>query len=132
MLQHAYKRHAYMLQSESGKCVFVLPQCNVENQALGEVSSELLDTQVNPTVREVSGHIVLKRKDYEESSEKKSGDFLQRFQEVVAIIFEAISCAVIERMLSEDEQDVDKIGGRNNGPHVAIMPGKCKRKVNEV
>ncbi|GJS76333.1 GDP-L-galactose phosphorylase [Tanacetum coccineum] len=121
-----------VLISESGKRVFVLPQCYAEKQALGEVSSELLDTQVNPAVWEISGHIVLKRKDdYEGASEKKAWRLLaevslseERFQEVVAIIFEAISCAVIEKMLSEDEQDVDKVGGRNNGPRAAIVPGK--------
>ena len=94
------------------------------------MSSEVLDTQVNPAVWEISGHIVLKRKeDYEEASEKKAWRLLaevslseERFQEVVAIIFEAISCAVTERM-SEDEQD-DKVGGRNNGTRAAIMPGK--------
>ncbi|PWA56833.1 GDP-D-glucose phosphorylase 1 [Artemisia annua] len=120
-----------VLISESGKRVFVLPQCYAEKQALGEVSSEVLDTQVNPAVWEISGHIVLKRKeDYEGASEKKAWRLLaevslseERFQEVVALIFEAISCAVIERM-SEDEQDVDKVGGRNNGTQAAIMPGK--------
>nr|GEY85975.1 GDP-L-galactose phosphorylase 1-like [Tanacetum cinerariifolium] len=38
-------------------------QCYAEKQALGEVSAELLDTQVNPAVWEISGHMVLKRKE---------------------------------------------------------------------
>ena len=45
-------------------------QCYAEKQALGEVSQDLLDAQVNPAVWEISGHMVLKRKkDYEEATE---------------------------------------------------------------
>ncbi|GMP65251.1 hypothetical protein CsSME_00026136 [Camellia sinensis var. sinensis] len=36
-----------VLISDSGKRIFLFPQCYAEKQALGEVSSELLDTQVN-------------------------------------------------------------------------------------
>ena len=74
-------------------------QCYAEKQALGEVSSELLDTQVNPAVWEISGHMVLKRKkDYEEASEENAWRLLaevslseERYQEVNALIFEAIA-----------------------------------------
>lgn len=46
-------------------------QCYAQKQARGEVSHELLDTQVNPAVWEMSGHIVLKRrKDFVEASEE--------------------------------------------------------------
>lgn len=74
-------------------------QCYAEKQALGEVNAELLDTQVNPAVWEISGHMVLKRKkDYEEASEENAWRLLaevslseERFQEVNALIFEAIA-----------------------------------------
>lgn len=64
------------------------------------MSTELLDTQVNPAVWEISGHIVLKRKeDYEGASEANAWRLLaevslseERFQEVTALIFEAIGC----------------------------------------
>ncbi|KAK9269374.1 hypothetical protein L1049_001146 [Liquidambar formosana] len=88
-----------VLISDCGKRVFLLPQCYAEKQALGEVSAELLDTQVNPAVWEISGHMVLKRKkDYEEASEENAWRLLaevslseERFQEVNALIFEAIA-----------------------------------------
>lgn len=64
---------------------------------MGEVSQELLDTQVNPAVWEISGHIVLKRRnDYEEASETSAWKLLaevslseERFEEVKAYIFSA-------------------------------------------
>lgn len=79
-------------------------QCYAEKQALGEVSPELLDTQVNPAVWEISGHIVLKRReDYDEASEGNAWRLLAevslseaRFEEVKAMIFEAIACPVVE------------------------------------
>lgn len=88
-----------VLISDCGKRIFLSPQCYAEKQALGEVSSELLDTQVNPAVWEISGHMVLKRrKDYDEASEENAWRLLaevslseERFQEVTALIFEAIS-----------------------------------------
>ncbi|KAK9057190.1 hypothetical protein SSX86_024557 [Deinandra increscens subsp. villosa] len=121
-----------VLISESGKRVFVLPQCYAEKQALGEVSAELLDTQVNPAVWEISGHMVLKRKeDYEGASEKKAWRLLEevslseeRFQEVMAIIFETISCAAVEKMSPEDKQDAEEVGGVNSDHHAAIVSGK--------
>ncbi|KAK8983389.1 hypothetical protein V6N11_073807 [Hibiscus sabdariffa] len=87
-----------VLISDRGKRIFLLPQCYAEKQALGEVNSELLDTQVNPAVWEISGHMVLKRrKDYDEASEENAWRLLaevslsdERFQEVNALIFEAI------------------------------------------
>lgn len=77
-----------------------MKQCYAEKQALGEVSSELLDTQVNPAVWEISGHMVLKRKeDYEGASEENAWRLLaevslseERLEEVKELIFEAISC----------------------------------------
>ncbi|XP_059662450.1 GDP-L-galactose phosphorylase 1-like [Cornus florida] len=89
-----------VLISDSGKRIFLLPQCYAERQALGEVSPDLLDTQVNPAVWEISGHMVLKRKkDYEEASDENAWRLLaevslseERFQEVKALIFESIGC----------------------------------------
>ncbi|XP_057977607.1 GDP-L-galactose phosphorylase 2-like [Malania oleifera] len=89
-----------VLISDSGKRIFVFPQCYAEKQALGEVSAELLDTQVNPAVWEISGHMVLKRKeDYEDAAEENAWRLLaevslseERFQEVKALIFETIAC----------------------------------------
>ncbi|KAJ0751348.1 putative GDP-L-galactose/GDP-D-glucose: hexose 1-phosphate guanylyltransferase [Helianthus annuus] len=118
-----------VLISDSGTRVFLLPQ------ALGEVSPELLDTQVNPAVWEISGHMVLKRKqDYEGASEDNAWRLLAevslseaRFQEVVALIFEAISCVVTENVSvpNEDEQDVEDVDALNNGSHqTAIVAGK--------
>lgn len=124
-----------VLISDSGRRVFLLPQCYAEKQALGEVSSELLDTQVNPAVWEISGHMVLKRKeDYDGASEENAWRLLaevslseERFQEVIAIIFEAISCAVSETrsLVDEDEQDLEDVDELNDGPHQAgIVAGK--------
>lgn len=93
-----------VLIADSGRRIFLLPQCYAEKQALGEVSPELLDTQVNPAVWEISGHIVLKRReDYDEASEGNAWRLLAevslseaRFEEVKAMIFEAIACPVVE------------------------------------
>uniref|UniRef100_A0A453HKL0 GDP-L-galactose phosphorylase 1 n=2 Tax=Aegilops tauschii TaxID=37682 RepID=A0A453HKL0_AEGTS len=86
-----------VLISDSGRRIFVFPQCYAEKQALGEVSQDLLDTQVNPAVWEISGHIVLKRRtDFKEASEASAWRLLaevslseERFEEVKACIFEA-------------------------------------------
>lgn len=72
-------------------------QCFAEKQAQGEVSQELLETQVNPAVREISGHIVLKRReDFENALEDYAWRLLaevslseESFQEVKAHISEA-------------------------------------------
>ncbi|KAJ6797286.1 GDP-L-galactose phosphorylase 1-like [Iris pallida] len=86
-----------VLISDSGRRVFLFPQCYAEKQALGEVSEELLVTQVNPAVWEMSGHMVLKRKeDYEGASEDYAWRLLAevslsegRFQEVKKLVLEA-------------------------------------------
>lgn len=108
-------------------------QCYAEKQALGEVSAELLDTQVNPAVWEISGHMVLKRKeDYEEASEENAWRLLaevslseERFQEVKAIIFEAISCSLDEdgsasKSLDEAVEEADPL---NKGPRSGMVTG---------
>ncbi|CAN8326060.1 unnamed protein product [Cochlearia groenlandica] len=87
-----------ILISDCGRQIFLMPQCYAEKQALGEVSPELLETQVNPAVWEISGHMVLKRKeDYEGATEENAWRLLaeaslseERFKEVNALIFEAI------------------------------------------
>ncbi|KAI4366167.1 hypothetical protein MLD38_022080 [Melastoma candidum] len=102
-----------VLIADSGKRIFLLPQCYAEKQALGEVNAELLDTQVNPAVWEISGHMVLKRKeDYEGASEENAWRLLaevslseERFEEVTALIFEAISCPGINNDRSPDTSE---------------------------
>ncbi|KAG2615219.1 hypothetical protein PVAP13_3NG069300 [Panicum virgatum] len=97
-----------VLISDCGKRIFLFPQCYAEKQALGEVSQELLDTQVNPAVWEISGHIVLKRRnDYEEASETSAWKLLaevslseERFEEVKAYIFTAAG------LVQADEEEV--------------------------
>ncbi|XP_042037230.1 GDP-L-galactose phosphorylase 1-like isoform X2 [Salvia splendens] len=97
-----------VLIADCGKRIFLFPQCYAEKQALGEVSSELLDTQVNPAVWEISGHMVLKRKlDYEEASEENAWRLLaevslseERLEEVKEFIFEAICLEVKDEVVS--------------------------------
>ncbi|MCO5603573.1 hypothetical protein L7F22_057724 [Adiantum nelumboides] len=62
-----------LLIADCGSLIYLFPQCYAERQACGKVDQELLDTQVNPAVWEISGHIVLKRKeDYERASEESA------------------------------------------------------------
>ncbi|KAF5727945.1 hypothetical protein HS088_TW21G00085 [Tripterygium wilfordii] len=129
-----------VLIADSGKRLFLFPQCYAEKQALGEVSPELLDTQVNPAVWEISGHMVLKRKeDYEEACEENAWKLLavvslseERFQEVTALIFEALDhanngdgnathCLVKESGSKQSSEDVDAI---NRSPRRATVTGK--------
>ncbi|XP_078434027.1 GDP-L-galactose phosphorylase 1-like isoform X2 [Wolffia australiana] len=99
-----------VLISDSGKRIFLFPQCYAEKQALGEVSQELLDTQVNPAVWEISGHMVLKRrKDYVDASEDYAWKLLAevslseaRFKEVQTEIFEATG--LVEEESNEEEK----------------------------
>lgn len=106
-----------VLIADCGRRVFLLPQCYAEKQALAEVSPELLDTQVNPAVWEISGHMVLKRKkDYEEASEGNAWRLLaevslseERFEEVKALIFEAINIAFNDvRDIEEPSEELDR------------------------
>ncbi|XP_071701805.1 GDP-L-galactose phosphorylase 1-like [Rutidosis leptorrhynchoides] len=125
-----------VLISDAGRRIFLLPQCYAEKQALGEVSSELLDTQVNPAVWEISGHMVLKRKeDYDGATEENAWRLLaevslseERFKEVISIIFEAISCTVSEHVSlpdDDDEQDLEDVDALHNRSHqAAIVAGK--------
>ncbi|KAL6010150.1 Phosphate metabolism transcription protein [Asimina triloba] len=102
-----------ILISDCGKRVFLFPQCYAEKQALGEVSQELLDTQVNPAVWEISGHMVLKRKkDYEEASEDYAWRLLaevslseERFQEVKAYVLEAAGFTEVPEVSQDSALD---------------------------
>ncbi|KAG9144088.1 hypothetical protein Leryth_013739 [Lithospermum erythrorhizon] len=99
-----------VLIADSGRRVFLFPQCYAKKQALGEATAELLDIQVNPAVWEISGHMVLKRKeDYEGASEENAWRLLaevslseERFEEVRALVFEAISCTFTENETVSD------------------------------
>jgi GDP-L-galactose phosphorylase len=133
-----------VLIADSAKRIFLIPQCYAEKQALGEVNPELLDTQVNPAVWEISGHMVLKRKkDYEEASEANAWRLLaevslseERFQEVKALIFETIPCGdngnpSVSELLLEEEPD-DKPKSLEEGDalnksscHHAMVSGEC-------
>ncbi|KAF5202806.1 Gdp-l-galactose phosphorylase [Thalictrum thalictroides] len=128
-----------VLIADSGKRIFMLPQCYAEKQALGEVSPELLDTQVNPAVWEISGHMVLKRKkDYEEASEENAWRLLaevslseERFEEVKALMFEAIGCSYdgidTDNNEAESEKEAD---ASNDGAHPTMVPGSQECMVN--
>ncbi|KZV44491.1 GDP-L-galactose phosphorylase 1 [Dorcoceras hygrometricum] len=127
-----------VLITDSGKRIFLFPQCYAEKQALGEVSSELLDTQVNPAVWEISGHIVLKRKkDYDEASNENAWRLLaevslseERIQEVKELIFEAICCNpdqgdAINRTTADEESNDNPPthdGDTLLGSHLALVP----------
>lgn len=59
-----------LLIADGGTRVFVIPQCFAERQAKGEVDQVVLDIRVNPAVWEISGHIILfRREDYERATE---------------------------------------------------------------
>eukprot|EP01018_Ginkgo_biloba_P026614 Gb_19041 [translate_table: standard] len=103
-----------VLIADCGKRIFLFPQCYAERQALGEVNQEILDTQVNPAVWEISGHMVLKRKqDYEMASEGYAWKLLaevslseERFEEVKAYILEAAADGE-KPPISEPEEDAN-------------------------
>ncbi|KAK7287573.1 hypothetical protein RIF29_00854 [Crotalaria pallida] len=116
-----------VLISDCGRQIFFLPQCYAEKQALGEVSAELLDTQVNPAVWEISGHMVLKRKkDFDEASEANAWRLLaevslseERFQEVNALIFQAIAAGQLD-VKSQCPEEVDAV---SSSPHPSMVAG---------
>ncbi|CAH8337012.1 unnamed protein product [Eruca vesicaria subsp. sativa] len=111
-----------ILISDCGRKIFLMLQCFAERQALGEVSTEVLDTQVNPAVWEVSGHMVLKRReDYEGATEEKIWRLLaeasvseERFKEVKDLIFDAISCSNQEEELERTKIHQQNISGSVN------------------
>lgn len=104
----------------------MVKQCYAEKQALGEVSAELLETQVNPAVWEISGHMVLKRKkDYDEASEANAWRLLAevslseaRFQEVTTLVFETIA-SVEMNVKPQCLEEVDAVSPSNKPTMVA-------------
>ncbi|XP_051141013.1 GDP-L-galactose phosphorylase 1-like [Andrographis paniculata] len=106
-----------LLISDCGRRVFLLPQCYAEKQARGEVEPELLETQVNPAVWEISGHMVLKRrKDFDEATEQSARRLLaevslseEKFRRVKAYVIEAANLLPEEDSgaVVEAECDVD-------------------------
>ncbi|XP_042485477.1 GDP-L-galactose phosphorylase 2-like [Macadamia integrifolia] len=130
-----------VLISDSGRRIFLFPQCYAEKQALGEVNTELLDTQVNPAVWEISGHMVLKRRqDYEEASEESAWRLLaevslseERFQEVKDLIFETIAGIDFGngnldlKMADKDDdgsQRSNEIDAMKKGTYPRMVPGE--------
>ncbi|KAI3910404.1 hypothetical protein MKX01_034798 [Papaver californicum] len=131
-----------VLISDCGNRTFLFPQCYAEKQALGEVSQELLDTQVNPAVWEISGHIVLKRKnDYDDASENYAWRLLaevslseERFQEVKTYIFEAAGFQEIVCVAEKEEgdgsedvkdEDEDSLFDRSSCTSATYYPQGC-------
>ncbi|XVF33955.1 hypothetical protein REPUB_Repub18cG0015800 [Reevesia pubescens] len=129
-----------VLISDCGNRIFLLPQCYAEKQALGEVSLELLDTQVNPAVWEISGHMVLKRrKDYDEASDENAWRLLaevslsdERFREVNALIFEALASGevgignVTETLVEEPDtkaQSLEEDNAITKSSHRSMVAG---------
>lgn len=119
-----------ILIAQCGKKIFLLPQCYAEKQALGVVDQELLDTQVNPAVWEISGHIVLKRtKDYNDASEEYAWKLLsevsiseERFEEVKGYISEAADLQADEDENINPEKEIPD----SPGPQVAShIPPDC-------
>ncbi|KAL9226502.1 hypothetical protein vseg_002309 [Gypsophila vaccaria] len=109
-----------VLISNCGKRIFLFPQCFAEKQARGQVNREVLDTQVNPAVWEISGHIVLKRReDFDNATEDYAWRLLaevslseERFEEVKAVVFEASGLQEIcidKSRISEDETEEDAL-----------------------
>jgi len=59
-----------LLITESGRCVYVIPQRFSRAVAAGQVPADVQATGVNPAVFEIAGHMVLKRtEDYESMDE---------------------------------------------------------------
>eukprot|EP01018_Ginkgo_biloba_P007709 Gb_22583 [translate_table: standard] len=75
--------------------ISLFPKCYVERQALGEVSQEILDTQINPIVWGISGQMVLRKQDYEMAFDGYAWKLLvevslsKRFEVLKAYILEA-------------------------------------------
>ncbi|CAI8596630.1 unnamed protein product [Vicia faba] len=123
-----------VLISDCGRRVFLLPQCYAEKQALGEVSAELLDTQVNPAVWEISGHMVLKRKkDFDEASEANAWRLLAevslseaRFKEVNDLILQAIASDEIEvTLVPQRVEKADAVSSSTTQPSMVAGSHEC-------
>ena len=68
-----------LLITESGRCIYVIPQRFSRAIANGEVPQDVIDTGVNPAVFEIAGHMVLKRQeDYDQLDEPKTIRMLEQ------------------------------------------------------
>ncbi|KAI9161537.1 hypothetical protein LWI28_018420 [Acer negundo] len=122
-----------VLISDCGKRIFLFPQCYAEKQALGEANPELLETQVNPAVWEISGHIVLKRrKDFEEASEESAWRLLaqvslskERFQEVKGYILETAGLQESDTALVNNTNQEEVSLSNLPAPHASHLPQNC-------
>lgn len=84
-----------LLISDSGRRVFIWPQCFAERCAQGLIPAHLLEMGVNPAAFEISGHILLKRpQDYQSIVEADVTALLeqaslpeQRFLQLAKICF---------------------------------------------
>ncbi|KAM7524276.1 hypothetical protein LguiA_014178 [Lonicera macranthoides] len=102
-----------VLIADCGKKVFLFPQCYAHKQAVGVVSQELLDTQVNPAVWEISGHMVLKRrKDFNNASEDYACRLLaevsvsqERFEEIKFLVLEAAGLREEVRLVGSNHEE---------------------------
>ena len=107
-------------------------QCYAEKQARGEAIQELLDTQVNPAVWEISGHIVLKRQeDFDDASEKCAWRILaevslsnKRFNEVKAHLLEAAGFQTETEEKNRDHEG-ESIHDQPSPKAVAHLPQDC-------
>lgn len=121
-----------VLIADCGRRIFLFPQCYAEKQARGEASQELLDTQVNPAVWEISGHIVLKRQeDFDDASETYAWRLLaevslsnKRFHQVKAYLLEA---AGFQTEIEENNRDLERepIYEQPSPEAVAHLPQDC-------
>ncbi len=68
-MQQANVAHNLLI-TDSGRRVFLWPQCFAERHASGGLPESVADTGVNPAVFEIAGHVLLKRQqDYDELAE---------------------------------------------------------------
>lgn len=121
-----------VLIADCGRRIFLFPQCYAEKQARGEAIQELLNTQVNPAVWEISGHIVLKRQeDFDDASETRAWRILaevslsnKRFNEVKAHILEAAGFQTETEEKNRDHEG-ESIHDQPSPKAVAHLPQDC-------
>lgn len=99
-----------------------IDQSFAERQALGEVRQDILDTQVNPAVWEISGHIVLKRrKDFDDASEA----YARRLVAQVSLLehrFEEVKDCILEAAGGFREVDQVKNKKEEEAPYKPLSP----------
>lgn len=103
---------AFGLVMWTNKLGYFYDQSFAKKQALGEVSQDILETQVNPAVWEISGHIVLKqRKDFDDASEAYAWRLLaevslseEMFQEVKDCVLEAAGGSRKDEVENKEEE----------------------------